>query len=360
MWHSEVAYSAANAAKILSVKRIFIFDRSGRIDSICKNLQSRSGHELVPIRVLNVSDIFRLLVAPNSPPHRNVVLFVTPEVCTTRTQALAVQASADSEVSRIFWMCHNLVACMQCLKRTLANVGKVTVLASSEKMRHSVLELLPSVDCLHFVPLLTNFAKRGKDRPLQFSGNPRRALQVLIPGSVNFSKRNYEALIPVSGTRNCPRNVQFQVFGKCLATSECSRLEHISARLKLYSIGMSHSSHFVSGNFASYSALDAAVRRADIIAPFIDNSVEMYSQYLDGKLSASVILAISYNRPLLIWSELSLAYGFSKQVVYSSPSSLWDTLCSLDQPLLSGALNEINLASRRVWDKALDAMKVRL
>jgi hypothetical protein len=356
VWHSEVVYSALHAALLLRAKHIFVFDRSRQIEALNDELL-RHGGPIIPFTLLrSFSDVS--LTFRTSPVVRRhfAVLFITPEICSRNTQLLSVQAHLDSQISRMFWMCHNLANCVHCLKRTVPSSEKVTILVPTAKMRKFAVMLLPSADVSVFTPLLPTITNVGRGL---YSGD---VLRVLVPGSVNFSKRNYESLLPLGGQGSCLRRLHIHIFGKCLSTAQCRHLKAISAHLQQRAITVSHSSHFRTDTFATYASLHQAVQWADIIAPCIDETVRMCKQYINGKMSASVIMALSYRKTLLIWSNLSTAYGLSNQVVYSSSSSLISTLCTirLSRAQLSRSRDELTNASKVGWNEAIVAMARRL
>jgi hypothetical protein len=357
MWHSEVSYSAIHAAILLRAKHIFVYDRSRHIEALNDELLLH-GSPMLPFTLLeSFSDITLTFRTPSVVQRYDVAMFVTPEICSRDTQLLSVQAHLDSHISRIFWMCHNLASCVQCLKRTVPGSKKVTVLVPTAKMYDLAVRMLSGTDVSVFTPLLPTIS------------NPRRrgmhnddVLRVLVPGSVNFSKRNYESLLPSRSQGSCPLRLHVHFFGKCLSAAHCHHLKTISAHLQQSAITVSHSSHFRTDTFANYAALHQAVQWADIIAPCIDETVRMCKQYTNGKMSASVIMALSYRKTLLIWSNLSTAYGLSEQIVYSSSSTLFNTLCNvrLNQLQLSRSRNELTYASTTGWSEAVVAMARRL
>jgi hypothetical protein len=356
MWHSEVAYSALHAALLLRAKHIFVYDRSRHIEALNSELL-RHGGPMLPFTLLErFSDISLAFRTPSLVQRHDAVLFVTPEICSPNTQQLSVQAHLDSQISRIFWMCHNLANCAHCLKRTVPSSEKVTVLVPTAKMQNVAVKLLSGVDVSVFTPLLPTITNFGGG---MHNGDE---LRVLVPGSVNFSKRNYESLLPSRGQGPCPRRLHVHFFGKCLSAAHCRHLKTISAHLQQSAITVSHSSHFRTETFANYAALHQAVQWADIIAPCIDETVSMCKQYTNGKMSASVIMALSYRKTLLIWSNLSMTYGLSNQILYSSSSSLFSTLCSvrLSQVQLSRSRKELIYASTTGWNEAVVAMARRL
>jgi hypothetical protein len=356
MWHSEVVYSALHAALLLRAKHIFVFDRSRHVEALNDDLL-RHGVPKLPFTLLeSISDISRTFIALSVVQRHDAVMFVTPEICSRNTKLLSVQTDLDSQISRIFWMCHNLANCVQCLQRTVPNSKKVTVLVPTAKMQYLAIKLLPGVDVSVFTPLLPTITNVGG---FMHSGDE---LRVLVPGSVNFSKRNYESLLPSRSQALCPRRLHLHFFGKCLSPAHCRRLKAISAHLQQSAITVSHSSHFRTDTFASYASLHQAVQWADIIAPCIDETVRMCKQYTDGKMSASVIMALSYRKTLLIWSNLSTAYGLTNQIVYASSSSMFNALCNvhLSQAQLSRSRRELIYASKMGWNDAIVAMSRRL
>jgi hypothetical protein len=357
MWHSEVVYSAIHAAILLRAKHVFVFDRSRHIEALNDELLGHGG-PMLPFTLLNsFSDIFVTFRTLSAVQRHDAVIFVTPEICSRNTQLLSVQAHLDSQISRIFWMCHNLANCVQCLKRTVPGSRKVTVLVPTAKMHDFAVRMLSGADVSVFTPLLptiSNHRRRGKHND--------DVLRVLVPGSVNFSKRNYESLLPTRSQGSCPLRLHVHFFGKCLSAAHCRHLKAISAHLQHRAITVSHSSHFRTDTFASYASLHQAVQWADIVAPCIDETVRMCKQYTNGKMSASVIMALSYRKTLLIWSNLSTAYGLSEQILYSSSSTLFNTLCNvrLNQLQLSRSRNELAHASTTGWSEAVVAMARRL
>jgi hypothetical protein len=289
-------------------------------------------------------------------PRYDSILFVTPEVCSRNTVTLTALACSDGQVSRIFWMCHNLASCVRCLNRTVTAMSKITVLALTARMRHSATQLLPGVDILLFTPLLP--AVSGNDG-LPHDGHE---LRVLVPGSVNSLKRNLISLVPVRGEDRCTCQLHFHVFGKCLSSAQCSDLESISAKLQTHSIILSHSSDFQTNRFASFASLYQAVQWADVIAPCIDEKAVLSEQFINGKLSSSVILALSYRKTLVIWANLSSAYGLSNQISYPSGSSLFGTLCDVcsTRTQMWSSHTELVKASGSIWNSNIAGMASRL
>jgi hypothetical protein len=307
-WHSEVAYSTATLAYYVGSSAVTVYDESMRILDVKPRGDRRS------LQISNdpafVTLSFRKACSKCWKKKIHIPLFlVTPEQCSAVSQSI-MQLALNQSCVTVFWMCHNMRRCLDCLIKVKPSMH-VMILAPTLRMRD--IFRVKGFRAVHFLPLPFNHP------PLIVKKMPSRSLLLIVPGSINMSKRNYEGLLNVANVANVKQSIEIFIVGKCMSSKQCESLRHIVSRLRHFGVRVTYLNDFVPGRFVSFESLQAAVNQAHFIFPAIDDTVAFSDEYSrGGKLSASFILALGTSTPLITWCPLLPIYNLSKQVCFTN------------------------------------------
>jgi hypothetical protein len=201
---------------------------------------------------------------------------------------------------------------LRCFDAQEHDMDEVTIVAPTARMGQRI--RLLGIDVAIAMPLLHHL-QWGTLVNASYSRKSDRQFQFLIPGSVNFSKRNYDQLTTIKVE---PGKLHFNIFGKCLCVSSCRRLRAIAHKLLQKGITVEHSSNYTPQNYAKFTHLADMLQRSDYIFPAIDGTVPFSEDYsAQGKLSASIALAFMAEKPLLVWCALKQIYSLRDQLCYN-------------------------------------------
>jgi hypothetical protein len=308
-WHSEVSASAVHLLRVIGAQSIHIFEQSGVTSDFSWNIHGARDVDVDIDSKSAIENFYRSCT--QSPPAVTILLLVTPEEMSSSTWRAVPQLSNCRGCCRVLWMCHNIHRC-----RPSDNVillpHALTVLAPTERM--TTVWQRRGYEAVTWIPQLPRLSD---EVPNRFGLRSRAHLGLLVPGSINMSKRNYASLVKLHGPADHDIVVTF--FGKCLGFVECALIRSIVAQLRDQGIHAIHSSNFTLGRKLSFAHLRDVISTNDFIFPAIDETVPFASAYTrEGKLSASIVLAVSSARPLILWCPLAAEYGLVKQICYSS------------------------------------------
>lgn len=312
-WHSEVTLSYVKLMQDLGARRIVVFDESLRTFADSKDYSS-STFEACPTSG-QFLDSLETICSKNSSLHVKYLIFVTPEARNFMLDEVERALSEQCREVDILWTCHNVRPCRDSLG-VRKSTRKVTIVVPTNEMRRYFESEYP--DVLFFMPLFS--FREDKIPSFSIQSYPSQNQEVLVPGSVNFSKRNYNSLLAI-GVQ--PRVTRVNVFGKCLGVLSCRYLELIAARVKRNNIIVEHSGHFLRNEVASMTVLRTMLGRSRYIFPAINFDVPLAENYVQGgKLSSSISLAVSTAKPLILWCKLRDVYGFERQLCYSTEEEI--------------------------------------
>lgn len=322
-WHSEVVYSMMLLCSQVYVRRLYVLDKSLKVKSfIAENdpqptMVSKPLDALLPV----VNDMCR-----HCSERAKILLFFTTGESLGNFSRSILNLSCRWACVHIFFMCHNLEPCGNTLLHTSFHTRPI-VLSSTNKLTYLLSKIQP-FETITWLPLIR---KSWSDDNLEPALSSRT--RILVPGSVNFSKRNYDSLAYFS-SRALPA-ISVNVFGKCGREGECERLSQLSSVLSSHQLHFEHSNRYMRGSFSSHRSMMISVRNADYIFPAIDEMVKYSKDYTDGgKLTSSVVLSLSSGTPLLLWCDLASVYNLKKQICYRS-SSASDMTAAISEAVMS-------------------------
>lgn len=311
-WHSEVVYSYMQFFQNFGADKINVFDASLRVCQFSKGIR-RSTHAISNNNSL-FKERFGSFCNTTTSAKFNLLVFVTPEICNRDIREIAETFLRKCPHPSIYWTCHNLRRCLLCLNG-MKHGKYITVLSPTEKMAS-----LTAMHHKRYLTLMPMLHFRGRTSSFSIPTQLKPSFQILIPGSVNFSKRAFKNLLFI-GVH--PSQVHINIFGKCIDVASCRTLRHLSHELALKGISIEHSGNFMLGLYSDFALLYEMLKRSRFIFPAIDDTVAFARRYSeDGKLTSSVSLAISFGRPMILWCELKKNYNFHKQLCYSKLSEL--------------------------------------
>jgi hypothetical protein len=307
-WHSEVTRSTVTLAYHVGPSAVTVYDESMRILDVKPRGDRRS------LEILNDSEFvarsFRKACRKCWKKEIQVPLFlVTPEQCSDVSQRI-MQLALNQNCVTVCWMCHNMRRCLDCLIKVKAKYSCINFGTYISHARHISRQRIQS----------SSFSSTTiQPHPAHCQEMRSRSLHLIVPGSVNMSKRNYEGLLSVANVANVKQSIEIFIVGKCMSPKQCESLRHIVYKNKHSNVRVTYLNDFVHERFVSFESLQAAVNQAHFIFPAIDNTVAFSDEYSrGGKLSASLTLALSTSTPLITWCPLLPIYNLSKQVCFSN------------------------------------------
>lgn len=180
-----------------------------------------------------------------------------------------------------------------------------------------------------------------KDNALDASvRKPEGELWAVVPGAVNYHRRDYEALLHL----DLPEHVRIILLGNIHKEDGEDFLKRLQAMPEEYQ------RHFVLfDKFVPNEVFDAYVRECDALLPLVHPGVGELGKYLSDKISGTYNLAVIHRKPMLCpatmrgygdMQDVALFYGQEESVSLSQ---------LLAQPDLSATIRDALLFQSTKW-----------
>ena len=153
--------------------------------------------------------------------------------------------------------------------------------------------------------------------PLHKPGNE---VWLVIPGSIDFKRRDYNRLIHALKKSSPPENLKFVLLGRLNSAFEDGKtlLESISKHnLQHYFITFE--------SFIPNEVFHAYIKNADFVLPLL----VLQDAYLKYKISGSFNLAFAYKKPMLCHNFFEPIPDISKNAVFYDSNSLSEVVQTL-------------------------------
>lgn len=165
----------------------------------------------------------------------------------------------------------------------------------------------------YFYPLMYNVQT--------FESSNSLKLKVVIPGLVEFSRRDYLGLLSILKDTTL-NNIEFIILG------DIDKLDGPIVYKKIQEYNLENVVHVYHG-FVPYDLYFNILKTADLIMPLIHPDIENFEKYHTTKITAAFSMAFSFKIPLLLYSSLNKLNEFKK---YSAGYDM-DTLALILQQL---------------------------
>jgi hypothetical protein len=163
-----------------------------------------------------------------------------------------------------------------------------------------------------FLPTLVNFIPKEDARTFE-------KFTVVIPGSVDCGRRNYEGFLAALSTIPPSNNIQFVFLGKCPA-----QLQKRIIDMKLERFIKTYNEYVDGEKMLHY------IKNADAVAFLIDKSIEencrLYTRY---KASGTSVFCLSFGIPCIVSNEFTLDSGLKEKAVIYSESHIENILADI-------------------------------
>lgn len=146
---------------------------------------------------------------------------------------------------------------------------------------------------------------------------PNADIWIAIPGTVEFKRRDYMALIPPQGEKYA-KNIKFILLG-------WDRGEKNTAfRNTLKDNGIEHNFIFFD-NYVEGGAFQSWIRKCDYIMPLIHEKCDDFRDYLSVKITGNLNVALTYRKPMLCDAAFSAIADYAAHCIFYER----DELCRL-------------------------------
>ncbi len=133
--------------------------------------------------------------------------------------------------------------------------------------------------------------------PIYFPAVPhvprRAAFSVVVPGRIDFRRRDYELLLTVAAAGDLPSDLHFVLLG------DGSSRDGAVLRERLQRLGVAQR-FTVFDHFVDQSILLGETAAADLVLPLLTPRMQEHPQYLTGKISGAYNLAYGLAVPMLL------------------------------------------------------------
>ncbi len=153
--------------------------------------------------------------------------------------------------------------------------------------------------------------------PLHKPGNE---VWLVIPGSIDFKRRDYSRLIHALKEKPPPKNLKFVLLGRLNIAFE-------DGKTLLESISKNNLQHYfiTFESFIPNHVFHAYIKNADFILPLL----VLHDAYLKYKISGSFNLAFAYKKPMLCHNFFKPIADIAKNAVFYNSNSLSEVVQTL-------------------------------
>lgn len=192
--------------------------------------------------------------------------------------------------------CHNALPCYEGLvwfREHLPN-ARLTTMAFSPAMHIATKKIPWLTGTILSIPFVLGPTSQA------FDSSADTTPTILVPGSLDFSRRDYTLL-----ARACNTSFKFLLFGKHTSTEE----DAISTMCP----------HSITTASGTYKRLIYYARSSAFVAPLASQKTIQYNEYtLNGKMPSSIAIALALNRPLILSDQLAKAFNLEYHVTHDS------------------------------------------
>ena len=175
----------------------------------------------------------------------------------------------------------------------------------------------------YFYPLIYNMPT--------FNSYSNSKLKVVIPGLVEFSRRDYLGLLDILKDTTL-NNIEFIILGNI------DKLDGPIVYEKIQEYKLEKNIHVYHG-FIPYNVYFNTLQTADLIMPLIHPNIENFEKYHTTKITAAFSMAFSFKVPLILYNSLYKLDEFKSYSIGYTMETLALELSKLDKTELKN-LNE--------------------
>jgi hypothetical protein len=134
---------------------------------------------------------------------------------------------------------------------------------------------------------------------------PKNEFWVVIPGHVEFKRRDYLGFIEILKGKTLDKSIKFLILGNSSHNySDGKKLENLVGEIGFKNNFIFYYQFLPPEIFLNYIAI------SDLILPLMHPGIDFYPDYINNQISGTINLAFSFKKPMLLFKDFTMMDDF--------------------------------------------------